>query len=98
MRPFFILPATLVLVPLLAGCATPARVADPAHSTAERCEQLMAYYDRYGRRTERFEPGGWLQRNVGGMLCQQGRYGEGVAELEDAIRYLGFTPPEPAPR
>lgn len=55
-----------------------------------RCDKLAAYYDRYALIIEK---PGLMNRQIGYSLCQQGKFAEGIAELEKAIRMIGFTPP-----
>lgn len=55
-----------------------------------RCDKLAAYYDRYALMIEK---PGLMNRQIGSTLCRQGKFVEGIAELEKAIHMLGFTPP-----
>ena len=60
---------------------------------APRCARLMAYYDRYVQWINEETPLGYMQREIGEQECKLGRYQSGIAELEMAIRLIGFTPP-----
>jgi len=67
---------------------------DPA-KLAARCTQLYAYADQV--LTMRSEGGGGpgLAVRGAGVDCQKGRYAQGIAELEKALRNRGYTPPPP---
>jgi hypothetical protein len=59
-----------------------------------RCDQLAAYYDRYGGRvSEGRTPPGRLEREIGYQECRRGNVAEGVRLLEEAIRKIGFRVP-----
>ena len=59
-----------------------------------RCNQLMAYYDRYARGGEGTVRGGQIDRAVGADRCREGKIAEGEKDLEAAIRAIGLNPPD----
>lgn len=60
----------------------------------KRCDQLAAYYDRYGGRvSEGRMPVGRLDRELGYEACRKGNFAAGVRQLEEAIRRTGYTVP-----
>ena len=59
-----------------------------------RCDQLAAYYDRYGGRvSEGRMPVGRLDRELGYDKCRKGDFAEGIRMLEQAIRRMGYGVP-----
>ena len=59
-----------------------------------RCDQLAAYYDRYGGRvSEGRMPIGRVDREVGYQECRKGNFAEGIKLLEKAIRRTGYNVP-----
>ena len=60
-----------------------------------RCDQLAAYYDRYGggRVSEGRMPVGRIERELGYDACRKGDFARGVQLLEEAIRKTGFNVP-----
>ena len=59
-----------------------------------RCDQLAAYYDRYGGRvSEGTTPVGRVDREVGYQECRKGNFAEGIKLLEQAIRRTGYNVP-----
>ncbi len=74
-------------------------VAAPAHAqTAAElayCDQLASYYDRYNKRGEGMSNAGGIDRIVGHERCRKGEVAAGTAQLQRAIRSIGFDPPEP---
>ena len=60
-----------------------------------RCDQLAAYYDRYGgnRVSEGRMPIGRLDRDLGYEECRKGNLAEGIRMLEHAIRRMGYNVP-----
>jgi hypothetical protein len=60
----------------------------------QRCNQLAAYYDRYGGRvSEGRTPIGRLDRELGFENCRKGNFAEGIRMLEQAIRRMGYNVP-----
>ncbi|HEX2888777.1 hypothetical protein [Vineibacter terrae] len=61
----------------------------------KRCDQLAAYYDRYGggRVSEGRMPVGRIERELGYDACRKGDFARGVRLLEEAIRKTGFNVP-----
>lgn len=64
------------------------------HAGKQRCDQLLAYYDRYfaANREGAPAPGG-LDKIIGQDECRKGNHAEGAQQLEIAIRKNGFFPP-----
>ncbi len=59
-----------------------------------RCNQLAAYYDRYGGRvSEGRMPIGRLDRELGYEECRRGNFAGGIKMLEEAIRRTGYNVP-----
>ncbi len=60
-----------------------------------RCDQLAAYYDRYGggRVSEGRMPVGRIERELGYEACRKGDFAGGVRLLEEAIRRTGYNVP-----
>ncbi|TWT14092.1 hypothetical protein [Reyranella sp. CPCC 100927] len=86
----------LVASLLTIGLTTMAHADNANKSTADpaRCDKLAAYYDDHGGAVgRRYEPQGQLNRTLGEEACHAGRFTEGVALLEQAIRENGFNPP-----
>jgi hypothetical protein len=60
----------------------------------KRCDQLAAYYDRYGGRvSEGRMPTHRLERELGYQKCRSGDFAGGVKLLEEAIRKSGYNVP-----
>lgn len=80
----------MIVVVMTAGAA------DAAAQDMRRCEQLAAYYDRYGGRvSEGRMPVGRIERELGYQECRKGNFDGGVRLLEDAIRKSGYNVPPP---
>jgi hypothetical protein len=59
-----------------------------------RCDQLAAYYDRYGGRvSEGRTPTHRLERELGYQKCRRGDFADGIRLLEEAIRKSGYNVP-----
>jgi len=80
----------LALIAMLAGGSAQAIDAQAGEA---RCQQLMAYYDRYVFWPDDSTPIGYMQREMGEQECKAGRYESGIAELVMALRLIGFPPP-----
>lgn len=62
----------------------------------QRCDQLLAYYDRYFASNREGSPApGGLDKIIGWEACREKNFSEGVSRLELAIRKNGFEPPAP---
>lgn len=79
--------ALAMLVALAAAATASAR-------DLKRCDDLAAYYDRYGGRvSEGRMPVGRLERELGYGECRRGDHEAGLRMLEEAIRRNGFDVP-----
>lgn len=81
--------ATIVVQPTFA--AEP--VADAA--AKKRCDDLVAFYDRWGAtRTPDNSDGARNHRRINAALdCQRGDYEKGIAKMEALLHDKGFTVP-----
>ena len=63
-----------------------------------RCDQLISFYDRYGASRGENSDGARNHTRIGaGVDCQQGRYAQGIAEMETLLKEKQFeVPPAPA--
>ena len=62
-----------------------------------RCDQLISIYDRYGASRSENSDGARNHTRIGaGVDCQQGRYSQGIAEMEALLKDKHFEVP-PAP-
>ena len=68
-------------------------------STADlkaRCDQLISLYDRYGAGRSENSDGARNHVRIGaGVDCQEGRYAQGVAEMESLLKQKQFEVPPP---
>lgn len=63
-----------------------------------RCNQLISMYDRYGASRSENSDGARNHTRIGAEVdCQQGRYDQGIAEMETLLKHKHFDVP-PAPR
>lgn len=61
-----------------------------------RCNQLISIYDRYGAsRGENSDGARNFTRIGAGIDCEQGRYAQGVAEMETLLKDKHFDLPPP---
>jgi hypothetical protein len=61
-----------------------------------RCDQLISMYDRYGASRGENSDGARNHARIGaGIDCQQGRYAQGVAEMETLLKRKHFEVPPP---
>ena len=67
---------------------------DPARLAA-RCDQLFALADRALSRRSEGGSGPSLTVQGAGVDCRQGRYEQGIRELEKTLRNQGYTVPPP---
>jgi hypothetical protein len=78
---------------LATACAL---AAPPAAGLKARCDQLVAYYDRYGSSRSANSDGARNMTRVSAFLdCQKGRYEAGIKDIEDLLRRKRFTVPPP---
>ena len=84
-----------MLAILLGASPSAGQAQDDPAKLAQRCSQLYAYADQV--LTMRSEGGGGpgLAVRGAGVDCEKGRYQQGIAELEKALRNRGYTPPPP---
>lgn len=63
-----------------------------------RCNQLISMYDRYGASRSENSDGARNHTRIGAEVdCQQGRYDQGIAEMETLLKQKHFDVP-PVPR
>ncbi len=63
-----------------------------------RCQQLIAYYDRYGVGRSLNSDGRRNHTRIGAEIdCRDGNYAKGIATMEKLLRDKKFTPPPPGP-
>jgi len=63
-----------------------------------RCQQLIAYYDRFGVGRSNNSDGRRNHTRIGAEIdCSRGLYAEGIAAMEKLLRAKKFTPPPPGP-
>jgi hypothetical protein len=75
-----------------------AQLAQAEITLADRCAQLVAYYDRYGVGRSNNSDGRRNHTRIGAELdCERGDYRKGIAIMEDLLREKSFTVPPPAP-
>jgi hypothetical protein len=85
----------LVLVSALVA-QTPIPAA--SQTTAQRCSQLIAYYDRFGVGRSNNSDGRRNHTRIAAEVdCSRGLYAQGIAAMEDLLRAKKFTPPPPGP-
>lgn len=91
------------LRPLLASAAISAAVSalliavSQASDLKARCDQLIAYFDRYGvSRGEHSDGARNMTRISASIDCERGQYQQGIAALEALLQRKKFTIPPPA--
>jgi hypothetical protein len=71
-----------------------------AQTTADlkaRCDQLIAYFDRYGASRIENSDGVRNHTRIGAMIdCDRGFYEKGIKTMEDLLRRKKFTVPPPS--
>ena len=83
------------LVSLAFSAALPAAAQSNADLKA-RCEQLTAYYDRYGVDRSENSDGARNHTRIGaGIDCANGHAAEGVAAMEELLKDKKFDAPPP---
>ena len=84
--------STLAMAALLCAVCGTAKAQTPAELAY--CNRLAAYYDQYAPRGEEGPRAGGIDRIVGFERCRKGEVAAGTAQLQNAIRQLGFEPPK----
>ena len=89
--------ATSALAVITAIAMPPAFAADPAADAVakKRCDELVAYYDRWGAtRTPDNSDGARNHRRINAAFdCERGDYETGIAKMEALLHDKGFTVP-----
>jgi hypothetical protein len=63
---------------------------------ADRCAQLVAFYDYYGRSRSNNSDGGRNHTRISAHIdCERGDYEKGIALMEDLLRKKAFDVPPP---
>jgi hypothetical protein len=63
-----------------------------------RCQQLIAFYDRYGVGRSLNSDGRRNHTRIGAEIdCRNGDYAKGIATMEQLLKAKAFTPPPPGP-
>ena len=63
-----------------------------------RCNQLIAYYDRFGVGRSLNSDGRRNHTRIGAEIdCRRGFYAQGIATMEGLLAAKKFTPPPPGP-
>jgi hypothetical protein len=87
----------LVSAALLAGLIAPLATASLASDLKARCDQLVAYFDRYGSGRGEHSDGARNMTRISAVIdCDRGQYQQGIATMEDLLRRKKFTIPPPA--
>ncbi len=91
------IPSTSALAVIAAIAMPPAFAADPAADAVakKRCDDLVAYYDRWGAtRTPDNSDGARNHRRINAAFdCERGDYEKGIAKMETLLHDKGFTIP-----
>jgi hypothetical protein len=89
-----LLSAVVLGVDAAAPFATPAAAQSATQTPAQRCSQLIAYYDRFGVGRSLHTDG---RRNTtradAEIDCSRGLYAQGIATMEKLLAAKKFTPP-----
>jgi hypothetical protein len=84
-----------IVVALLANGARPA-TAQMQTELADRCAQLVAFYDYFGRSRSLNSDGARNHTRIGANIdCQRSEYKKGIAIMEDLLRKKAFDVPPP---
>lgn len=82
---------------VIAAVAVPAFAADSSADAVakKRCNDLVAYYDRWGAtRTPDNSDGARNHRRINAAFdCERGNYEKGIAKMESLLHDKGFTVP-----
>ena len=89
----------LTLIPVIGAIAMVAAERASAQPTpAERCAQLIRFFDRYGVSRSLNSDGRRNHTRIGAEIdCQRGHYEKGIAIMENLLRNKAFSVPPPAP-
>jgi hypothetical protein len=61
-----------------------------------RCQQLISMYDRYGASRGENSDGARNHTRIGAEVdCREGRYAQGIAEMETLLKQKNFDVPPP---
>jgi|1185.fasta_scaffold629759_2 hypothetical protein len=89
--------STSAFAVIAAIAGPPAFAADPAADAVakKRCDDLVAYYDRWGAtRTPDNSDGARNHRRINAAFdCERGNYEAGIAKMEALLHDKGFTVP-----
>jgi hypothetical protein len=92
-----LIPSTSALAVIAAIAMPSAFAADPAADAVakKRCNDLVAYYDRWGAtRTPDNSDGARNHRRINaGFDCERGNYEAGIRKMESLLHDKGFTVP-----
>jgi hypothetical protein len=90
--------ALIAVIGAVAAVAAGSVSAQTSQDLAERCAQLVAFYDRYGVGRSTNSDGRRNHTRLGaGIDCERGNYQRGIAIMEDLLRKKAFDVPPPAP-
>jgi hypothetical protein len=82
---------------LVASATTLLITAAQASDLEARCDQLIAYYDRYGSsRGEQSDGARNMTRISATIDCERGQYQQGIATMDDLLQRKKFTIPPAA--
>ena len=89
----------LTLIPVIGAIAMVAAERASAQPTlAERCTQLIRFFDRYGVSRSLNSDGRRNHTRIGAEIdCERGQYEKGIAIMENLLRNKAFDVPPPAP-
>ena len=89
----------MALAALLLGAGSPEPAAGQSTAALKaRCQQLIAYYDRFGVGRSLNSDGRRNHTRIGAEIdCRNGLYAEGIATMETLLKAKKFTPPPVAP-
>lgn len=95
------LAATAVTTPAVAQPTNPPTGQSTDQTAAQlkaRCQQLIAYFDRFGAGRSNNSDGRRNHTRLSAEIdCTKGLYAEGIAEMEALLRRKKFPPPPPGP-
>jgi len=84
----------LVHAALFAGTSTLLIAVAQADDLKARCDQLIAYFDRYGSgRGEHSDGARNMTRRSARIDCDRGQYEEGIKAMEDLLRRKKLAAP-----
>jgi len=95
-NPFLIRLLCLIAIILTTAMANPA-VAQTTPDLKARCDQLIAYFDRYGASRIENSYGVGNHTRIGASIdCDRGLYEKGIKTMEGLLRRKKFTVPTPS--